>query len=384
MFPIKPTLPEMIQSRLIRTPVGVVMFLGWIGASHGQTHQPTILNVVPAPSPAPPGMVWIPGGEFSMGVDGEYEGACDLPGTTRDANPVHRMHVDPFWMDATEVTNDQFTKFVEATGYVTVAEKAPAAEDFPDAPPENLVAGSVVFSPTPEAVCLDNHYQWWSYVHGANWRHPEGPGSDLSGRGGHPVVHIAHPDAVAYAKWAGKRLPTEAEWEFAARGGKAGQAYPWGDTFTPDGKSMANTFQGTFPVKGGDTGENGFKGIAPVAQFPPNAFGLFDMVGNVWEWCGDWYRVDTHARNKLISEITRNPQGPSTPYDPSEPGVPKKAMRGGSFLCNSSYCSRYILGTRGKGEVHSASNHIGFRCVIPVPMNPVGNAMRGESHDLDR
>jgi sulfatase modifying factor 1 len=335
-------------------------------AAPASPFAPTIPNKTPAPAPAPAGMVWISGGEFSMGSDETGEAICSLPGVTRDAQPIHRVYVDGFWMDATEVTNEQFEKFVKATGYVTVAEKKPTKEEFPTAPEENLVAGSTVFAPTPQPVALNNYYQWWSYVPGADWRHPTGPDSDLKGREKYPVVQIAYEDAAAYAKWAGKRLPTEAEWEFAARGGAAGKLYPWGNELKPGGKWMANIYQGRFPVEGGDTGEDGFKGIAPVAQFAPNAYGLYDVAGNVWEWCSDWYRVDTYARLKLAGGVARNPQGPDSPYDPAEPTEKKRVHRGGSFLCTDQYCTRYMVGTRGKGEVRTASNHVGFRCVKAV------------------
>jgi formylglycine-generating enzyme required for sulfatase activity len=323
----------------------------------------TIENKQPPPGPAPEGMVWIPGGEFSMGSDGSGESLCGIAGVTRDARPIHRVYVDGFWMDATEVTNEQFERFVEATGYVTVAEQTPTREEFPTAPPENLVAGSTVFTTTPQAVPLDDHFQWWSYVHGANWRHPTGPGSHLEGREKYPVVQLAYEDAAAYAKWAGKRLPTEAEWEFAARAGAAGKLYAWGDELEPNGKPMANIYQGQFPVENGDTGADGFKGIAPVAQFSPNAYGLYDVAGNVWEWCSDWYRPDAYAREMLVSGVARNPQGPESPYDPAEPTEKKRVHRGGSFLCTDLYCTRYMVGTRGKGEVRTGSNHVGFRCV---------------------
>lgn len=346
--------------------ISLLALLPMVALTDQSPFSPTIVNQAAPPAPAPAGMVWIPGGEFSMGSDRSAEAVCEQKGVTRDATPVHRVHVDGFWMDVTEVTNKQFAEFVEATGYVTIAEKAPTKEEFPDAPPENLVAGSVVFAPTPGPVPLDHHLQWWSYVVGANWRHPEGPGSDLSGRENHPVVHVAYDDAAAFAKWAGKRLPTEAEWEFAARGGNAGQLYAWGNELTPGGKFQANLYQGNFPVANGDTGEDGFKGIAPTAQYPPNPYGLHDMGGNVWEWCSDWYRVDTYARRKLAGGVARNPTGPSSPYDPAEPGVLKRVMRGGSFLCTSKYCTRYMIGTRGKGEINTGSNHLGFRCIIPA------------------
>jgi len=324
---------------------------------------PTLPNKTPAPAPAPEGMVWIPGGEFSMGSDVSGEALCGLPGVTRDAQPIHRVYVDGFWMDKTEVTNEKFEQFVKATGYVTIAEQKPTQEEFPTTPPQNLIAGSTVFTETPQPVSLNNFYQWWNYVAGADWRHPTGPGSDLKGREKYPVVQIAYEDAVAYGKWAGKRLPTEAEWEFAARGGAAGKLYAWGDELKPGGKWMANIYQGKFPVTAGDTGEDGFKGLAPVAQFPPNGYGLYDVAGNVWEWCSDWYRADTYARLKLAGGVARNPQGPDTPYDPAEPAEKKRVHRGGSFLCTDQYCTRYMVGTRGKGEARTASNHVGFRCV---------------------
>ena len=232
-------------------------------------------------------------------------------------------------MDATEVTNEQFEKFVKATGYVTVAEQKPTKEEFPTAPPENLVAGSTVFTPTQQPVPLNNYFQWWSYLPGADWRHPTGPDSDLKGREKYPVVQIAYEDAAAYAKWAGKRLPTEAEWEFAARGGAAGKLYAWGDELKPGGKLVANIYQGRFPLEKGDTGEDGFKGIAPVAQFSPNAYGLYDVAGNVWEWVSDWYRPETYARDKLAGGVARNPQGPESPYDPGRAdGEKARASRG--------------------------------------------------------
>jgi formylglycine-generating enzyme required for sulfatase activity len=336
-------------------------------AAASSPFPPTVPNKTPAPAPVPEGMVWIPGGEFSMGSDAASESLCSLPGLTRDALPIHRVHVDGLWMDATEVTNEQFEKFVKATGYVTVAEQKPTQEEFPTAPPENLVAGSTVFTTTPQPVPLNDYFQWWSYVHGANWRHPTGPDSDLKGREKHPVVQLAYEDAAAYAKWAGKRLPTEAEWEFAARGGVAGALYAWGNELKPGGKFQANIYQGRFPVEGGDLGEDGFKGIAPVAQFPPNGYGLYDVGGNVWEWVSDWYRPDTYARQKLEGGVARNPSGPDSSYDPAEPTEKKRVHRGGSFLCTDLYCTRYMVGTRGKGEVRTASNHVGFRCVKAAP-----------------
>jgi len=308
-------------------------------------------------------MVWIPGGEFSMGCVVPSEGVCTMAtmNSVNDAQPIHRVYVDGFWMDTNDVTNEKFEKFVKATGYVTIAEIAPTKEQFPTAPPENLVAGSTVFTPTTNAVPLDDFFQWWRYVHGANWRHPTGPDSDLKGRENYPVVQVAYADAVAYAKWAGKRLPTESEWEFAGRGGLSGKSYFWGDEFKPGGKWMANIYTGQFPVQ--DTGEDGYAGVAPVGQFPPNGYGLFDMAGNVWQWCSDWYRPDYYARLKLAGiTVARNPQGPDKSYDPGD-DQPQRVQRGGSFLCTDQYCTRYMMGTRGKGDIDTGSNHLGFRCV---------------------
>jgi formylglycine-generating enzyme required for sulfatase activity len=308
-------------------------------------------------------MAWIPGGEFSMGAQDPPD--MDEVGmkATVDSRPVHRVVVDGFFMDKTDVTNVQFEKFVKATGYVTIAERKPRPEDFPGAPPENLVAGSVVFAPPAHPVPLSDYYQWWTYVPGANWRHPEGPKSSIAGKSDYPVLHVAYEDAQAYAKWAGKRLPTEAEWEFAARGGLTGKPFVWGDQFLPNGKWMANTHQGHFPDK--DAGDDGYIGIAPVAKFPANGYGLYDMAGNVWQWTSDWYRPDYYQQLKA-GGIARNPQGPDTSYDPSEPGRSKKVQRGGSFLCTDQYCSRYMVGTRGKGETDTGTNHLGFRCVMTL------------------
>ncbi len=289
---------------------------------------------------------------------------CGGSETMDDARPIHRVQVDGFWMDVTEVTNAEFAKFVEATGYVTVAERKPRAEDFPGASADQLVAGSVVFSPPGEPVSLDNALVWWRYVPGANWRHPEGPQSSLHGRANEPVVHIAYEDAEAYAKWAGKRLPTEAEWEFAARGGKAGERYSWGNELQPGGKWMANIWQGRFPNE--DTAEDGYRGVAPVRSFAANPYGLHDMAGNVWEWCSDWYRPDMYRHAVAMSGgVVKNPRGPARhdSYDPQEPGQVKRVQRGGSFLCTDQYCTRYMLGSRGKGAPDTGSNHVGFRCV---------------------
>jgi sulfatase modifying factor 1 len=332
-------------------------------APEGANFFPTVPNPPITSSDAPIGMVWIPGGEFSMGVQHSPDMNEVGMQATRDSQPIHRVYVDGFWIDKTDVTNEQFANFVKATGYVTIAERAPRAEDFPGAQPGNLVAGSVVFSSTDHAVSLTDHLEWWSYVKGANWRHPLGPQSNIQRKGKYPVVHIAYEDAVAYTEWAGKRLPTEAEWEFAARGGLSGKPFVWGDEFRPNGKWMANTYQGQFPVKNTNKGDDGFIGIAPVAQYPPNGYGLYDMAGNVWQWVSDWYRPDYYAQLAGAATVTRNPRGPASSFDPSEPTERKKVQRGGSFLCTDQYCSRYIVGTRGKGEVSTGTNHVGFRCV---------------------
>jgi len=278
-----------------------------------------------------------------------------------DAKPWHPVYVDAYWMDKTEVTNEQFAWFAKDTGCITVAARRPRAEDFPGAPPQNLVAGSVVFTPPKRAVALNNHFQWWNYAHGANWRHPEGPGSDIKKRINQPMVHIAYEDAVAYRKWAGKRLPTEAEFEFASRGGLDRRRYDWGDEFMPGGKPMANTFQGHFSDT--NTGEDGYLGTAPVGSFPANGYALFDMAGNVWEWTSDWYRPDYYQTLAASGEVAVNPTGPADGFDPSEPGVRKRVQRGGSFLCTDQYCARYMAGGRGKGEPDTGTNHLGFRCV---------------------
>jgi len=306
-------------------------------------------------------MVWIPGGEFSMGAADPPD--MDMVGmsATTDSRPIHRVYVDGFFMDKTDVTNAQFAEFVKATGYVTIAEKTPPQAEFPGAPPENLVAGGVVFSPPDHEVPLNDHFQWWSYVKGANWRHPAGTNSSIKGKEVYPVVQVAYADAQAYARWAHKRLPTEAEWEFAARGGLAGKPYVWGEKFKPEGKWMANTFQGHFPDK--DSGADGFIGTSPVSKFSPNGYGLYDMAGNVWQWTSDWYRRDYYTQLANVGGVARNPKGPETPFDPSEPNEKKKVHRGGSFLCTDQYCSRYMVGTRGKGEVTTGTNHLGFRCV---------------------
>lgn len=296
---------------------------------------------------APQKMLWIAGGTFKMGSDDP-----DFV----DASPVHAVTLDGFWMDEHEVTNAEYEVFVKATGYKTVAELPINPADFPGIPAESLVPGSGVFTPTSEPVPLNDPMLWWKYVKGASWRHPHGPGSKIVALPNEPVVHISYTDAAAYANWAGKRLPTEAEWEYAAQGGKGRRPYYWGTELKPGGKWVANIYQGNFPD--GNTGEDGFKELAPVKTFPANGYGLYDMDGNVWEWCSDFYRPDYYQNSP-----GKNPQGPADSYDPDEPGAVKRIQRGGSFLCSDQYCLRYRPGSRGKGEINSASNNLGFRCV---------------------
>jgi sulfatase modifying factor 1 len=343
---------------------------------------PTIVATSVAPSSTPQGMVWIPGGNFSMGALNPSANNVGDIDPAADARPVHRVFVDGYWMDQTDVTNEEFAAFVKATGYVTIAERIPTEKDFPGVSHDELVAGSLVFSPPDHPLALSDHYQWWVYVQGANWRHPGGPHTNIKGREKYPVVQVAYADALAYANWAGKRLPTEAEWEFAARGGLTGRRYPWGDEFQPSGKWMANTHQGHFPDS--DTGNDGYAGIAPTAQYPPNAYGLYDMAGNVWQWTSDWYRPDYYQQLAATGDVARNPQGPDTSYDPAEPTEKKKVHRGGSFLCTSEYCSRFIVGTRGKGEITTGTNHLGFRCVKPAIGNMGDLTARNLIHSRDK
>jgi len=310
-------------------------------------HQPTSAPDAVLPSK----MIHINGGEFLMGTND--------PAFT-DAAPVHKVRVNSFLMDEHEVTNAEFAAFVKATGYVTIAEKKPEAKDYPGVPESRLVAGSAVFAAPADAVALKDPSQWWRYVAGANWKHPLGPGSSIVGKENEPVTQVCYEDAVAYCKWTGKRLPTEAEWEYAARAGKSSNdPYYWGNELKPGGQWRANIFEGDFPA--GNSKEDGYETLAPVRSFPPNAFGLYDMEGNVWEWCADLYRPDYYRKS-----ATDNPAGPTDSFDPEEPGAVKRVQRGGSFLCSDQYCIRYKAGSRGKGEIKSASNNLGFRCVKDV------------------
>ncbi|MFO1023072.1 MAG: formylglycine-generating enzyme family protein [Planctomycetales bacterium] len=313
---------------------------------------------------APAGMIWIPGGEFTMGTNDRE--------AWPDEKPAHQVRVSGFFMDATEVTNAEFEKFVKATGYVTTAEKAPTAEEIlaqappgtPRPAPELLVPGALVFTPTKSAVPLDNIAAWWKWTPGANWRHPEGPKSDLTGREEHPAVHISWDDAQAYAKWAGKRLPTEAEWEFAARGGLKGERNVWGSEPVSETRPQANIWQGKFPFE--NTKADGYERTAPVKSFPPNGFGLYDMSGNVWEWCGDWYVRELYA-TRSKGTVVQDPQSPKASKDPTQPYMQLRSQRGGSFLCNDSYCSRYRPSARHGCSPDTGMSHVGFRCAMSVP-----------------
>ncbi len=318
---------------------------------------------------APEGMVWIPGGEFAMG--------SELDDARPDEGPVHRARVAGFWMDATEVTNAQFRRFVEATAYVTTAERAPDVDEImsqmpagtPRPDPADLVPGALVFHNTPRPVPLDDVRRWWSWTPGADWRHPEGPDSTISERDDHPVVHVSWDDAAAYARWAGKRLPTEAEWEFAARGGRDGEHFIWGPEPFSDTRPQANIWQGVFPYQ--NLTRDGYDRTAPVKSFPPNGFGLYDMAGNVWEWCSDWYASNEYRRH-APGEVLDNPMGPERSHDPAHPEMPQRAQRGGSFLCNDVYCSSYRPSARMGCSPDTGMAHVGFRCVQSGPKPGAG------------
>jgi formylglycine-generating enzyme required for sulfatase activity len=304
-------------------------------------------------------MVLISGGQFIMG--------CSDKTGRADEYPQHAVTVSSYWMDTTEVTNAQFAKFVAATGYVTTAEKAPdwneikkqLPEGTPKPAPELLVASSLVFVMSSTPVDMNNPASWWAWTKGANWKHPRGPGSSIKGKDNEPVTQVSYDDANAYARWAGKRLPTEAEWEYAARGGFKNQTFPWGNEPIEQGAKKANTWQGKFPNT--NTGADGYLRIAPAAKYAPNAYGLYDMSGNVWEWCSDWYDANYYAsvaQKKLV-----NPTGSNKSFDPDEPTIPKKVVRGGSFLCHDSYCASYRVSARMKTATDTGLEHTGFRCV---------------------
>lgn len=302
-------------------------------------------------------MVWIAGGTFRMGSDRHYP----------EEAPVHRVTVSGFWMDRTPVTNRQFREFVNATGYVTFAEIAPVPENYPGALPHMLKAGSLVFAPPMfRVVDLSDWSQWWRFKLGADWRHPYGPDSSIRGRDEHPVVHIAYQDAEAYARWAGKDLPTEAEWEYAARGGLDGAEFAWGDELTPGGRHMANTWQGEFPRQ--NLLQDGYRGTSPVTAFPPNGYGLHDTIGNVWEWTSDWYAPRHEADAPKACCIPQNPRGArqEASYDPCQPyiRIPRRVLKGGSHLCAPNYCRRYRPAARHAQPVDTSTCHLGFRCVV--------------------
>lgn len=305
-----------------------------------------------APAPTE-GMVWIPGGTFAMGDTRHHP----------EETPVHQVTLRGFWIDRSEVTNRQFARFVAATGYRTEAERPVDPRAFPNARPEDLLPGGMVFreiAGVDARMCGLGNLPWWNFTPGANWRNPNGPGSSIEDRMDHPVVQISYRDALAYCAWAGRRLPTEAEWEFAARGGLEGKPYIWGDVEQPKGKPMCNHWQGAFPAK--DTVEDGFHGTAPAGTFPPNGYGLVDMAGNVWELTADWYDPGYYA-----DAPAESPRGPARGDDPQGTGFGQRAMRGGSWLCDHAYCFRYRPGARHGVDELTATNHIGFRCASDAP-----------------
>jgi len=301
-------------------------------------------------------MAWIPGGTFRMGSDHHYP----------EEAPVHRVTVDGFWMDRTPVTNAEFRRFVRETGYTSFAEVPPDPRDYPGAKPDMLYAGSMVFSPPGQDVVLREQSQWWQFMRGANWRRPYGPKSNINSLEGHPVVHVSYVDALAYARWAGKDLPTEAEWEFAARGGLEDAEFAWGDEFAPGGRQMANTWQGEFPRQ--NLLEDGFERTSPVKSFPANGYGLYDMIGNVWEWTSDWYSARHTADAPKACCIPENPRGgrKEDSFDPRQPDIriPRKVVKGGSHLCAPNYCRRYRPAARHAQPVDTSASHVGFRCII--------------------
>lgn len=307
-------------------------------------------------------MVFVPGGTFRMGSDLHYA----------EERPAHRASVDGFLMDETPVTNAQFRVFAEATGHVTCAEIAPDPKDYPGARPDMLKAGSLVFNPPDHPVWLDDHRQWWEFRFRANWRHPYGPGSSIRGLDDHPVVHVAYGDALAYARWAGKELPSEAEWEYAARGGLDGAEFAWGDELTPGGRHMANTWQGEFPFQ--NLAEDGFARTSPVRAFPPNGYGLHDMIGNVWEWTADWWSARHSEEAPKACCVLRNPRGGpmEQSYAPSQAGarIAQKVLKGGSHLCAPNYCRRYRPAARHAEPVDTSTSHVGFRCVRRAGPDP--------------
>jgi formylglycine-generating enzyme required for sulfatase activity len=344
--------------------VGLAAFVGWrlLAPSPQPSAEPERPRV-----PGPAGMAWVPGGDFWMGTDEERSFGAE--------RPAHVVRLRGFWMDETEVTNRQYRAFVEATGYVTVAEKPVDWEEMkkqvpagtPKPADDALRAGAVVFTPPDHAVPLEDASAWWRYVPGANWRHPDGPQSDLAGRDEHPVVHVAWEDANAYAAWAKKRLPTEAEWERAARGGLDRKRFAWGDDEPSDERPPCNIWQGEFPWR--NARGDGFERTAPVRSFAANAYGLFDLAGNVWEWCADRYRADAFAERagEACHVPWVDPKGPSSSWDPDAPLAQGRVIRGGSYLCHRSYCEAYRPSARRGLEPDTGMGHLGFRCVVSEP-----------------
>jgi formylglycine-generating enzyme required for sulfatase activity len=307
-------------------------------------------------------MIFVPGGTFRMGSDRHYA----------EEAPVHRVTVDAFWIDRTPVTNRQFRKFVNATNHVTFAEIAPDPKDYPGALPKMLKAGSLVFSPPKGPVDLRDWSQWWQFKFGADWLRPYGPRSSISGLDDHPVVHVAYRDAEAYARWASKELPTEAEWEFAARGGLDGAEYAWGEEFAPAGKQMANTWQGAFPHE--NLALDGYNRTSPVMSFPPNNYGVYDMIGNVWEWTTDFWSTRHPADAAKACCVPQNPRGgpEADSYDTCQPQIriPRKVLKGGSHLCAPNYCRRYRPAARHAEPIDTSTSHVGFRCVVRARPSP--------------
>jgi len=351
--------------------VGVVAVLAGFAAQRYFSHAPAATKVVIGDGiNGPRSMAWIPGGEFLMGSDSKM--------AQPNEKPAHRVKVHAFWMDTHHVTNAEFRRFVDATGYVTTAERKPDWETMrvqlpPGTPkPDDalLVPGALVFVGTDKTVSYDDYTRWWRWSPGASWKHPQGPESNIEGKDDHPVVQISYEDAAAYAKWIGKRLPTEAEWEFAARGGLEQATYAWGEEFAPEGKQMANVWQGQqnrrFPVVSAKAG--GAAGTSPVGTFPPNGYGLVDMTGNAWQWVADWYRADQFQRVAASGQELEDPSGPTDSFDTSEPGVPidapKRVTRGGSFLCNEEFCLSYRPSARRGTDPYTSMSHIGFRLVM--------------------
>jgi len=352
MLPLHARRPKSINRQVLPRARGLVL--------------PLVLLLLLAPlaaatEPGPPGMRWIPAGEFVMGTDD--------PASMPNERPAHRVQLDGFWIDEHDVTNSEFRRFVDATHYVTTAERPVDWEEMrkqlppgtPKPPDEKLRPGSLVFTPAGHDVDLRDMSGWWTWTNGADWRHPQGPSSNIDGKDDFPVVQVGWDDAAAYAKWAGKRLPTEAEWEYAARGGTHGTRYYWGNDFKPNGRFMCNTYTGHFPVH--DTAEDGFAGISPVKSFPPNAYGLYDMAGNVWNWCSDFYADDIHEQLKFQAPaVCCNPTGPTKTSSRLDPLAIQHVIKGGSFLCSDQYCQSYRPTARRGTPPDTGSEHVGFRC----------------------